>query len=350
MVRRAPVEVLQPYIGRIFANAAFNRSFDTVNGPRPTPADALKRRLAVWEHDPDRCWELLLEHCEAAVDGESFADADVPYGELLVERIAAAGDRYEAEMLSHLQQPDGGPDDAQCWITGLMIILAGRTRCEAAIPHLLAKYEVDWDWYNEQIMYALVHIGTEPVLRAVAETYDGQPWYVRNYLTSVFENVHVENSIDYTLPRVAQEDDGHLRGQLGIALASQFDDRGIEPARDLYYEDPADGEREEIVTRLFTLACLADIDLLEKEDWGRSIEDDWNQFQERRAAAEQELAGIGRRLSAARSPKPVNDHIAGAFTATAPIVHEAPRIGRNDPCPCGSGKKYKKCCRTAEIR
>ena len=23
---------------------------------------------------------------------------------------------------------------------------------------------------------------------------------------------------------------------------------------------------------------------------------------------------------------------------------ETPRIGRNDPCPCGSGKKYKKCC------
>ncbi|TWT58956.1 hypothetical protein KOR42_23430 [Thalassoglobus neptunius] len=23
-----------------------------------------------------------------------------------------------------------------------------------------------------------------------------------------------------------------------------------------------------------------------------------------------------------------------------------PRVGRNDPCPCGSGKKFKKCCRT----
>jgi uncharacterized protein YecA (UPF0149 family) len=22
----------------------------------------------------------------------------------------------------------------------------------------------------------------------------------------------------------------------------------------------------------------------------------------------------------------------------------APKIGRNDPCPCGSGKKYKRCC------
>lgn len=27
-----------------------------------------------------------------------------------------------------------------------------------------------------------------------------------------------------------------------------------------------------------------------------------------------------------------------------PFVRESPKIGRNDPCPCGSGKKYKKCC------
>lgn len=28
----------------------------------------------------------------------------------------------------------------------------------------------------------------------------------------------------------------------------------------------------------------------------------------------------------------------------APLVRSGPKIGRNDPCPCGSGKKYKKCC------
>ncbi len=26
------------------------------------------------------------------------------------------------------------------------------------------------------------------------------------------------------------------------------------------------------------------------------------------------------------------------------VVREQPKIGRNDPCTCGSGKKYKKCC------
>ena len=27
-----------------------------------------------------------------------------------------------------------------------------------------------------------------------------------------------------------------------------------------------------------------------------------------------------------------------------PIVNNEPKVGRNDPCPCGSGKKYKNCC------
>ena len=27
-----------------------------------------------------------------------------------------------------------------------------------------------------------------------------------------------------------------------------------------------------------------------------------------------------------------------------PVQREVPKVGRNDPCPCGSGKKYKKCC------
>ncbi|HOB72606.1 MAG TPA: YchJ family metal-binding protein, partial [bacterium] len=26
------------------------------------------------------------------------------------------------------------------------------------------------------------------------------------------------------------------------------------------------------------------------------------------------------------------------------VKRESPKTGRNDPCPCGSGKKFKKCC------
>ena len=34
----------------------------------------------------------------------------------------------------------------------------------------------------------------------------------------------------------------------------------------------------------------------------------------------------------------------GELVGETPIVREEPKVGRNDPCPCGSGKKYKTCC------
>ncbi len=34
----------------------------------------------------------------------------------------------------------------------------------------------------------------------------------------------------------------------------------------------------------------------------------------------------------------------GKIVTPGTQVHSGPKVGRNDPCPCGSGKKYKKCC------
>ncbi|MBP7893336.1 MAG: SEC-C domain-containing protein [Firmicutes bacterium] len=31
-------------------------------------------------------------------------------------------------------------------------------------------------------------------------------------------------------------------------------------------------------------------------------------------------------------------------SARQPLRRSDKKVGRNDPCPCGSGKKYKKCC------
>ncbi len=42
--------------------------------------------------------------------------------------------------------------------------------------------------------------------------------------------------------------------------------------------------------------------------------------------------------------EPIIENIQELPTKGTPFVREQPKIGRNDPCPCGSGKKYKKCC------
>ena len=51
---------------------------------------------------------------------------------------------------------------------------------------------------------------------------------------------------------------------------------------------------------------------------------------------------IGDVFASMMSRPPVAPH--GAAPAPAAAPRAQPAVGRNDPCPCGSGKKYKKCC------
>lgn len=42
-------------------------------------------------------------------------------------------------------------------------------------------------------------------------------------------------------------------------------------------------------------------------------------------------------------------HAATERTVATTMRREHPKVGRNDPCPCGSGKKFKKCCGQASV-
>ena len=37
-------------------------------------------------------------------------------------------------------------------------------------------------------------------------------------------------------------------------------------------------------------------------------------------------------------------YVNGDIKGDSPPVKKPPKVGRNEPCPCGSGKKFKKCC------
>ena len=43
-------------------------------------------------------------------------------------------------------------------------------------------------------------------------------------------------------------------------------------------------------------------------------------------------------------PTPTLPPESATYKPPKPFVRQDPKIGRNDPCPCGSGKKYKNCC------
>jgi preprotein translocase subunit SecA len=67
----------------------------------------------------------------------------------------------------------------------------------------------------------------------------------------------------------------------------------------------------------------------------RLIHNEFSSLDQRRAG--QAPAGVAPR------PSPETPGAAPNVPASQPQT-QGPKVGRNDPCPCGSGKKYKKCC------
>jgi hypothetical protein len=51
-------------------------------------------------------------------------------------------------------------------------------------------------------------------------------------------------------------------------------------------------------------------------------------------------SGGGAASAVAEPPRPART---GGDDTVRQVKRDEPKVGRNDPCPCGSGKKYKKC-------
>ncbi len=105
-----------------------------------------------------------------------------------------------------------------------------------------------------------------------------------------------------------------------------------ETVRYLYFLSPAQAER-------------APAPLVVEEDYGGEPEPA-AVAEVQRAAAQSSIQDFTRNIQRRKDKEMADLQFAGGGAATAvkqPIV-KAHKVGRNDPCPCGSGKKYKKCC------
>jgi preprotein translocase subunit SecA len=67
---------------------------------------------------------------------------------------------------------------------------------------------------------------------------------------------------------------------------------------------------------------------------------------EDRKAAQSSFVDLTRNIQRKKERELEMLQFAGGEASSAPKaqVIKGAKVGRNDPCPCGSGKKYKKCC------
>jgi SEC-C motif-containing protein len=127
---------------------------------------------------------------------------------------------------------------------------------------------------------------------------------------------------------------------------------------------------EALMRSRYTAYVLGKIDHIERTHVAE-IRGDFNRAEAARAAAEVEWLGLDVRQASEtddagsvefairfrRAGQELTQHevssfrrveghwlYAGGQVSAKPPPREVVKIGRNEPCPCGSGKKYKKCC------
>ena len=112
----------------------------------------------------------------------------------------------------------------------------------------------------------------------------------------------------------------HLRGYAGQDPKIRYKVEGFEMFQEMW--DSLEMEVAQLVMKLSPVQEQEEIEPTSKVEIGKEIHQEFNGYAD-------DAAALGKNV--------------GEVISTT-IVNTGPQIGGNDPCPCGSGKKYKKCC------
>ena len=285
-------------------------------------ASRLEHRLGLVSTPSDQLWQQLETICEAGKGKIHATDIPIAEAEDIAEALARDVAQHDRMMELLAQDFDPNIPTPLIWLEIFLVQMAGHMRYEPAIPLIIKKLLVDGDILNEDCVDALTKIGTDAVIRAVRDTYPQAPDHFRLYSSAIFGDIHSDLALSAGLELLSLEDDRDQRTWLATSLVDQFATEAIDAARPVLLEDAPDSY--DLISSLVVACKLMAYDIPDLQRW------------------ERELAERRRPLINRVMPAPVFDRL-DYKSELAPIATRV-KIGRNDPCPCGSGKKFKKCC------
>ena len=336
IIARALAELLARHKDTVFS----------LGGLAPDDEEAIADRIRLLSTDTGTCWRELEEFCEREKGAQSFSEVNIAGTYRLAEAISR-NEGSAGRVLSILSQKvDDYENNPMGWMELLAARIARKMRLEAAAPLLVSKLIEDvGDYTNEECLYTFAAVGTDQTVRTICEPFREAPWHYRLYASGALERIHSDLAVTTCLDLLGSEEDADARNNLLGAVLNSFSSEGIEPALEITREGPMELRRQ-----LIAAATLLDVTFPELEQW-RGEEHRQRETMKRRSEAFfQEIQDSPPEPDA---PSPIFDALGaprqpvvdGLYepNPVAPILRD-PKTGRNDPCPCGSGRKYKKCC------
>jgi hypothetical protein len=293
-------------------------------------------QLATW--DADQCWNELERICTEGVG----KDVDFGHASRVVEALARQGDKFIDRIVDLLGKEVGDFEtDPMALLETYLVDLAGEMRLERAIPLIVKKLHLVGDVLSEACVDALGKIGTDAAAEAVAEGWLDAEWDYRLYATSALDKIHSDTTVRKCLELLPHDKELDIRTKLADALLSQYADEGIEPVREMVQRRAYDTMCSDLMRKLVAVSTVLGVTFPECAIWKREAE-------ERLANQERRMKEMSGFLHAPAKPAPPSEPAPARHgyldRKPAPFLRTEKQVGRNDPCPCGSGKKFKKCC------
>jgi hypothetical protein len=285
-------------------------------------ASAVERRLGLISTPSEQLWQRLEAICEAGKDKLHSNEISIAEAEDMAEALARDESQRDRMMELLKQDVDPNSETPLIWLEIFLVQMAGHMRYEPAIPLIIKKFLVDGELLNEECDKALTKIGTDTVIRAVRDAYPQAPDHFRLYSSEIFGDIHSDLALSAGLELLSQEFDLTQRTWLANAVVDQFATEAIDAARMVLLEDHPDSY--DLKSSLVVACKLMAYDVPELQQW------------------ERELAEPRRPFVIRESPPPVFNRL--DYESDISPISTRVKTGRNDPCPCGSGKKFKKCC------
>ncbi len=298
-------------------------------------------QLASW--NGDQCWTELERICAEGVGKNTSSDVDFGHANRVVDALARQGEKYVERILDLLgQEVEDFETDPMTWLEIFLVQLAGEMRLEPATPLIVKKLHECGDVLSEECVDALGKIGTDAAAEAVTKGWGKAVWDYRLYATSALEKIHSDTTVRKCLELLPKDKDLDIRTKLADALLGQFSDEGIEPVREMVQRRAYDRTSVDLLSRLVAVSTIMGVTFPEYLIWKREAEEKWAEVEERM----KEMRGLVQASAQPALPKsaPAREREGLLEPKPAPFLRNDKQVGRNDPCPCGSGKKFKKCC------
>ncbi len=284
-------------------------------------ADFIQTCRTILEADEEALWETYIDLVDELEDGEGYSHQLYDMAKRVQTQLIEKG-YYDAQKVAAILREELQEDYFS--YNGILTVRAvGIMQLTEHIEVLASLLVRDEDILLEETADALIRFQSDAVVQAVAP-------YMKNpdstiFATKVLRETKLPSVIDILVDAYPIVDEAGKEMVLD-ALTSNFSEKAFPLIEDFIAHDYC-GYIMDMDEMFYGFYKVMGREHPEMDEWKRAVEEKNRRMKKASNMSLNDLA---------------NQNVNVPRMKSEPVT--VTKIGRNDPCPCGSGKKHKKCC------